>query len=99
MEQSLPSTCLALSSGGGFCICYSWWQKAKGKTMFFSVCVSTTCWLPEASQIATTIVICTRPAPCHGGFPETLPFGGLTQDREAVSVSTMGRWLVEEAGR
>lgn len=45
-----------------------------GQTMFFSVCVSTTCWLPGASQIATTIVICTRPARCHGGFLETLPF-------------------------
>lgn len=42
--------------------------------MFFSVRVSTTCWLPGASQIATTIVICTRPARCHGGYLETLPF-------------------------
>lgn len=98
MEQSHPSTCLALSSGGGFCICYSWWQKAKGKTMFFSVCVSTTCWLPGASQIATTIVICTRPAPCRGGFPETLPFGGLTQDREAVSFPPWGTGLWKRRG-
>lgn len=74
MERSHPPPA-GPSSGGSFCICYSWRQKAKGKTLFFSVCVSTTRWLPGASQTATTMVICTRPAQCHSGFPETLPFG------------------------
>lgn len=77
-----------------FCICYSWRQKAKGKTMFLSVCVSTTCWLPGASQIATMHRACSVPR----WLPRDSSLqGGLIQDREAMPVSTMGHWLVEEA--
>lgn len=97
MERSHPPPARPSQAEVAFALDTPGGKRPKAKKTFFSIRVSTTGWLPGASQIATTIVICTRPAQCHGGFPETLPFGGLIQDREAMSVSTMGSWLVEEA--
>lgn len=79
-----------LSRGGGFCVCYSWRQKAKGKTVFFSVCASIPCWLPGASQIAGTTVIGTQPARCCRGFPRASSLQVSLQGGEAMPPSTPG---------
>lgn len=85
-----------LSRGGGSCICYSWWQKAKGKTMFFNVSASTTRWLPGAPQTAARTVINTQPG-CSGGSPERLPFQVSLRTERPCPLHHWGVGLVEEA--